>query len=224
MRNILIGVLIASLVWLNTPLLRNADGQNAAAPIYSGQVLLLLANSCPAGTTESSALNGKYILGTVAANGDVGSRRRLEFLHAHRNKRHGGFHSRSTNGTVAFTPAGTNGTVSFTPAGSNASGAYSEARNLLACECADKCKRRFFRRRDFLARRRAHERERSIQRRRDFLARRRAHYSIGERGNAGGNERHSHRGHNIRQLGRGFLWRILENCRSESWQCVYGRR
>ena len=40
--------------------------------IPSGLVTFVVAGTCPAGWTEVSALNGKFLRGTLAANGDVG--------------------------------------------------------------------------------------------------------------------------------------------------------
>lgn len=62
--------------------------------IPSGLIFLSL-TACPTGFTELSVLSGKFILGTVAANGNVGT---------------GG-------GVDTITPSGTNSTASFTPIG-----------------------------------------------------------------------------------------------------------
>lgn len=69
-----------------------------SAPILSGSILMVDTGSCPSGFTEVSTLNGKTLLGTLAANSDVGG----------------------TGGADNITPVGTNGTVSFTPSGTNA--------------------------------------------------------------------------------------------------------
>lgn len=60
--------------------------------VPSGAILLLLAGSCPVGYTEATALNGRTLLGTLAANADVGT----------------------TGGTDSFTPAGSNTAPTFT--------------------------------------------------------------------------------------------------------------
>lgn len=74
----------------------------------SGAIILILSGTCPTGFTEVTALSGKFLLGTVAANSNVGTT--------------GGnatITPSGTNSTVSFTPAGTNSTTSFTPAGTN---------------------------------------------------------------------------------------------------------
>lgn len=58
----------------------------------SGLIVLILSGTCPSGFTEVSALSGKFLLGTVAANGDVGT----------------------TGGSDNITPAGTNSAPAFT--------------------------------------------------------------------------------------------------------------
>ena len=93
MRKLFTLALIAFLVYRDIP----PRPQNVAAPIYSGQIVFIISGGCPAGFTESTAFNGNYMLGTIAANGDVGS----------------------TGGSDSYTPAGTNSTAAFTPAGSN---------------------------------------------------------------------------------------------------------
>jgi len=49
----------------------STSGQGAALP--SGAIVLILSGTCPAGFTQETALNGRFVLGTVAANGDVGT-------------------------------------------------------------------------------------------------------------------------------------------------------
>jgi len=63
--------------------------------VPSGMILLTLAAACPTGFSEVTALNGKFVLGTVAANSNVGT----------------------TGGSATITPAGTNAATSATPAG-----------------------------------------------------------------------------------------------------------
>ncbi len=63
----------------------------------SGLITFVTSGACSAGWSQVTALNGVTLLGTLAANGDVGG----------------------TGGSNNITPAGTNGTVSFTPAGTN---------------------------------------------------------------------------------------------------------
>jgi hypothetical protein len=80
-----------------------AKGSSSGA-VPSGSILMVNSGSCPTGYTEDDTFNGNYLLGTQAANSDVGT----------------------TGGSNSYTPAGTNGTVTFTPTGSNSSGAFSE--------------------------------------------------------------------------------------------------
>src|SRR5690348_6703334 len=60
-----------------------SSSQVAVPPV--GSILIITSGGCPNGYTEVSALNGKTILGTVAANNDIGS----------------------TGGSDTITPAGT---------------------------------------------------------------------------------------------------------------------
>lgn len=77
--------------------------------IPSGLIALILSGTCPVGWSEVSALNGKMLRGTLAANADVGT----------------------TGGNATITPAGTNGTATTsatsagTPAGTNSATATS---------------------------------------------------------------------------------------------------
>lgn len=82
--------------------------------IPSGLITLVASGTCPSGFSEVSALNGKFLQGTIAANGDVGQT--------------GGNSTITPAGTVSqptlamnsYTPGGTNTTASFTPSGTNA--------------------------------------------------------------------------------------------------------
>ncbi len=58
----------------------------------SGTVVAITTGTCPSGTSQVTALNGKTLFGTLAANGNVGT----------------------TGGSDTITPAGTNGTPTFT--------------------------------------------------------------------------------------------------------------
>jgi hypothetical protein len=70
--------------------------------IPAGMIQFIAAGTCPAGWTEVAALNGKTIIGTVAANGNVGT----------------------TGGADSITPAGTNGAQTIAwPAGVPTNGA-----------------------------------------------------------------------------------------------------
>ena len=46
-------------------------GQGASVP--AGSILFIVSGSCPAGYTEEAALNGRTIIGTLAANSDIGT-------------------------------------------------------------------------------------------------------------------------------------------------------
>lgn len=73
-------------------------GATGGGGVPTGAILLIASGTCPAGYAEDSSLSGKTIIGTVAANGDVGT----------------------TGGSDTITPAGTNAAVSAgTPAGTN---------------------------------------------------------------------------------------------------------
>ena len=79
--------------WLNVS---NSGGGSVPA----GLITLVYSGSCPAGYDEITELNGKTLVGTLAANKDVGT----------------------TGGANDITPAGTNAAISAgTPAGSNSS-------------------------------------------------------------------------------------------------------
>lgn len=43
------------------------------ASLPSGMIFLVLSGTCPVGATEVTALNGKMLVGTIAANGNVGT-------------------------------------------------------------------------------------------------------------------------------------------------------
>lgn len=47
--------------------------QIGAAGVAPGQITLILSGTCPTGFSEVTALNGKTIIGTLAANGNVGT-------------------------------------------------------------------------------------------------------------------------------------------------------
>lgn len=67
-------------------------GGSAGGGVPTGAIIFIDAGTCPAGYAEVSALNGKTIIGTVAANKDVGT----------------------TGGADAITPAGNNSAPTFT--------------------------------------------------------------------------------------------------------------
>src|SRR5882757_6173262 len=107
----------------------NADGSGRlpmsalpsgiGAQVPAGIIVLTLSSACPAGFTEVSALNGKFVLGTIAANANVGTTGGSSTITP-----------AGTNSSTSATPIGTiawpssvpiNATASFTPAGTNAS-------------------------------------------------------------------------------------------------------
>lgn len=67
-------------------------GWTGGTSVPSGAVIFIDTGTCPSGYSEDSNLSGKTIVGTIAANGDVGT----------------------TGGSDTITPAGTNGAPSFT--------------------------------------------------------------------------------------------------------------
>lgn len=69
-----------------------ADGSSGAVP--TGSILLIDSGTCPSGFAEDTALNGKALIGTLAANGNVGT----------------------TGGSDTITPTGSNSAPSFTGA------------------------------------------------------------------------------------------------------------
>lgn len=90
------------------------------AQIPSGSILLIVSGTCPTGFTESAALNGKMLRGTVAANMDVGGTGGSDSITptvASLTAAAQTFTGSSANTSLvsAGTPAGTNGTVSITP-------------------------------------------------------------------------------------------------------------
>src|SRR5258708_28001654 len=75
--------------------LGSASGQssNSFQPtLPSGLIMVVRSGTCPSGWTEISALNGKTLVGTLAANGDVGA----------------------TGGSDTLTPSGTVAAPTFT--------------------------------------------------------------------------------------------------------------
>lgn len=65
---------------------------SSGGSIPSGMIALIVSGTCPSGFTEVSALNGKMLRGTLAANGDVGT----------------------TGGNATITPSGTVQQATFT--------------------------------------------------------------------------------------------------------------
>lgn len=46
---------------------------SAGGGLPAGVVVLVVSGSCPAGFAEETSLSGRFVLGTVAANGDIGT-------------------------------------------------------------------------------------------------------------------------------------------------------
>lgn len=95
-----------------------------------GAIVLIISGTCPTGFTEVSALNGKFILGTVAANSNVGTSggsASVTPTATSTTPTFTGTANQTTSSVSAGTPAGTNSTVAFTPAGTNATAAFTPA-------------------------------------------------------------------------------------------------
>lgn len=80
--------------------------QAQASELSSGDIVIRASGTCGTGFTEVSGLDGKFLIGTLAANGNIGG----------------------TGGSDNITPAGTNDAPTltmnaYTPAGTNAGGA-----------------------------------------------------------------------------------------------------
>src|SRR5258708_4660570 len=69
----------------------------------TGILMVVISGSCPTGWAEVSALNGKFLQGTLAANGDVGT----------------------TGGNATITPAGAVSAPTFTGTSSQVTSAVS---------------------------------------------------------------------------------------------------
>jgi hypothetical protein len=80
----------------------------------SGVIILVVSGTCPANFTEVSALNGKMLRGTVAANGDVGTtggNATITPTGIVSTPTFTGTSNQTTSATSGGTPAGTNGTT-----------------------------------------------------------------------------------------------------------------
>lgn len=110
------------------------------APTPSGIIVMTLNAACPSGFTQVTALNGQFLQGTLAANGDVGTTGGNATVTPSGTVSQPTFVGGSvttsavsagtpsgSNGTVSFTPAGTNGTVNFIPAGTNSTVSFTPA-------------------------------------------------------------------------------------------------
>ena len=93
--------------------------------IPTGMIGLVISGSCPSGWTEVSALNGKFLAGTLNANGNVGTTGGNATITPSGTIQQATFtgSSGTTSAVSAGTPAGTNGTTTTgatsagTPAG-----------------------------------------------------------------------------------------------------------
>lgn len=65
---------------------------SGSSALPSGMIFVIASGTCPVGSSETTALNGKMLRGTLAANGDVGT----------------------VGGSATITPAGTVSTPTFT--------------------------------------------------------------------------------------------------------------
>jgi hypothetical protein len=79
------------------------QGFSKGAGLPSGLLVMVVSGACPTGTTEATALNGKFLQGTLASNGDVGT----------------------TGGNATITPTGTISTPTFTGSTGQATSAVS---------------------------------------------------------------------------------------------------
>lgn len=88
--------------------------------VPSGAIIILLSGTCPAGFTQVSALDGKTLVGTVAANGNVGSTGGADTITPAGSVSAPTFigNSITSSAVSAGTPAGTNTAITAgTPAG-----------------------------------------------------------------------------------------------------------
>jgi hypothetical protein len=95
----------------------NSVGSGGGIP--AGLITLIETGVCPTGWAEVSALNGKTLIGTLAANKDVGTTGGLDNITPEGTNGALTFtgSSANTNSVSAGTPAGTNGTSTVTPLG-----------------------------------------------------------------------------------------------------------
>lgn len=148
MRSLLVNALVSLTISLGVGAYAGSGRSPAPSPYQATHFLFLAAGTCPAGWTQDTTFDGKYLRVTVAAHGDVGQTggsSTLTATGANSAPLFTGAADTTTSvsggtpaGTVssptftgdsvassavsAGTPAGTNGTVSFTPAGTNGTG------------------------------------------------------------------------------------------------------
>lgn len=102
----------------------------SSGTLPSGVIVLIVSGSCPTDYSEVTALNGKFLQGTLAANGDVGTsggNATITPAGTINAQTFTGTSNQTTSSTSGGTPAGTNSTVSFTPAGTNGTAAFTPA-------------------------------------------------------------------------------------------------
>jgi hypothetical protein len=94
-------------------------GGGGGSAVPAGAMLLVDAGTCPTGFAEVSGLDGKFLVGTLAANGNVGTSAGSDTVTPAGTVTAPTFtgNAVASSAVSAGTPAGTNGTVSFTPDG-----------------------------------------------------------------------------------------------------------
>src|SRR6266404_8928799 len=116
-------VALLSPVWIRSQSMSMTTNSNVpVSTSLSGMIILSISANCPSGTTEVAALNGKFLHGTVAANGNVGTSGGSATITSTGSVSTPTFtgNSGTTSAVSAGTPAGSNATVAFTPTGTNA--------------------------------------------------------------------------------------------------------
>lgn len=105
----------------------SCQNESGGGGIPSGSILLTLGASCPTGFSESTALAGKTLFGTLAANADVGGTGGADAITPAGSNSAPAFtgNAVASNSVTAGTPAGSNSAPAltmnaYTPAGTNA--------------------------------------------------------------------------------------------------------
>lgn len=109
----------------------SCQNESGGGGIPSGSILLTLAAACPTGFTESTALAGKTLFGTLAANADVGGTGGADAITPAGSNSAPAFagNAVASNSVTAGTPAGFNSAPAltmnaYTPAGTNGAPAF----------------------------------------------------------------------------------------------------
>lgn len=102
--------------------------------VPSGTLTMIVTGTCSNGWTEVSGLNGQFLQGTLAANGDVGTTGGNATITPAGTVSQPTFSGASdtTSSVTAGTPAGSNSTAAFTPVGSNGTAAFTPAGTVAA--------------------------------------------------------------------------------------------